>query len=194
MYFFFEVKVERPGPVDTKPSSPFSFVLGGSTVFGWRRPLRHQLHHSPHEWRIVEISTTLHPLLQGKFTVAKCDSSGAYFRSRVSSFSSSSHPPPFFCSFAYFSRLFVYHVNDGLSMKLENSYFPNVITILCDFHDQFVLILAVTFLGYFLQLLEYISEVFPEKVAGLPEENSRTLLSTINLGLSSFGSQVQISP
>ena len=85
-------------------------------------------------------------------------------------------------------------MNDGLSMKLENSYFPNVITILCDFHDQFVLILAVTFLGYFLQLLEYISEVFPEKVAGLPEENSRTLLSTINLGLSSFGSQVQISP
>ena len=45
----------------------------------------------------------------------------------------------------------------------------------------------------FLQLLEYIAEVFPEKIANLPEENSRTLLNTINLGLSSFGSQVCIT-
>ena len=40
------------------------------------------------------------------------------------------------------------------------------------------------------QLLEFISEVFPEKIANLPEDNSRMLLSTINMGLSSFGSQV----
>lgn len=43
---------------------------------------------------------------------------------------------------------------------------------------------------HYYKLLEYIAEVFPEKIANLPEENSRTLLNTINLGLSSFGSQV----
>lgn len=43
---------------------------------------------------------------------------------------------------------------------------------------------------HYYKLLEYIAEVFPEKIANLPEENSSTLLNTINLGLSSFGSQV----